>query len=203
MSLLVEGNNPIDIESAGKAAGFPVGPLAVIDEISIQLLADIRDQSIKDLSTETVSKSDDLWDEVIDFMLDDAKRPGKAHGKGFYEYPKNTEKFIWPGITKRFHSPQKPISQKEMVERFYFSQSIEAVRCFEEKVIESEMDANIGSIHGWGFPLFTGGVIQYINNYGLKKFHDKANQLSNMYGKRFSSPQLLDSMIKNGEKSFK
>ena len=203
MSLLIEGNHPVDIESAGKAAGFPVGPLSVIDEISIKLLADIRDQSIKDLSIETVSKSDDPWDEVIDFMLNDAKRLGKAHRKGFYEYPKNSEKFIWPGITKRFQSLQKPISQKEMVERFYFSQSIEAVRCFEEKVIESEIDANIGSIHGWGFPLFTGGVIQFINNYGLKKFRDKANQLSNMYGKRFSPPQLLDSMIKNGEKSFK
>ena len=203
MSLLKEGNHPVDIESAGKAAGFPVGPLAVIDEISIQLLADIRDQSINELNVETVSKSDDPWNEVIDFMLNDVKRPGRAHEKGFYEYPKNSEKYIWPGLAKRFQSLQKPISQKEMVERFYFSQSIEAVRCFEEKVIESDIDANIGSIHGWGFPLFTGGVIQFVNNYGLKKFRDKANQLCSMYGKRFSPPQLLDSMIKNGEKSFK
>ena len=203
MSLLKEGNHPVDIESAGKAAGFPVGPLAVIDEISIQLLADIRDQSINELNVETVSKSDDPWNEVIDFMLNDVKRPGRAHEKGFYEYPKNREKYIWPGLAKRFQSLQKPISQKEMVERFYFSQSIEAVRCFEEKVIESDIDANIGSIHGWGFPLFTGGVIQFVNNYGLKKFRDKANQLCSMYGKRFSPPQLLDSMIKNGEKSFK
>ena len=95
------------------------------------------------------------------------------------------------------------MSQKEMVERFYFSQSIEAVRCLEEKVIESDIDANIGSIHGWGFPLFTGGVIQFVNNYGLKKFRDKANQLCKAYGKRFSPPQLLEAMIKNGEKSFK
>ena len=203
MSLLKEGNHPVDIESAGKAAGFPVGPLAVIDEISIQLLADIRDQSINELNVETVSKSDDPWNEVIDFMLNDVKRPGRAHEKGFYEYPKNSEKYIWPGLAKRFQSLQKPISQKEMVERFYFSQSIEAVRCFEEKVVESNIDANIGSIHGWGFPLFTGGVIQFVNNYGLKKFRDKANQLCSMYGKRFSPPQLLDSMIKNGEKSFK
>ena len=203
MSLLKEGNHPVDIESAGKAAGFPVGPLAVIDEISIQLLADIRDQSNNELNKETVSKSDDPWNEVIDFMLNDAKRSGRAQEKGFYEYPKNSEKYIWPGLAKRFQSTQKPISQKEMVERFYFSQSIEAVRCFEEKVIESDIDANIGSIHGWGFPLFTGGVIQFVNNYGLKKFRDKANQLCSMYGKRFSPPQLLDSMIKNGEKSFK
>ena len=203
MSLLKEGNHPVDIESAGKAAGFPVGPLAVIDEISIQLLADIRDQSNNELNKETVSKSDDPWNEVIDFMLNDAKRSGRAQEKGFYEYPKNSEKYIWPGLAKRFQSTQKPISQKEMVERFYFSQSIEALRCFEEKVVESDIDANIGSIHGWGFPLFTGGVIQFVNNYGLKKFRDKANQLYSMYGKRFSPPQLLDSMIKNGEKSFK
>ena len=203
MSLLIEGNHPVDIESAGKAAGFPVGPLAVIDEISIQLLADIRDQSIKELNIDTESKSDAPWNEVIDFMLDDAKRPGRAHEKGFYEYPKNSEKYIWSGLAKRFQSSQKPMSQKEMVERFYFSQSIEAIRCLEEKVIESDVDANIGSIHGWGFPLFTGGVIQFVNNYGLKKFRDKANQLCKAYGKRFSPPQLLESMIKNGERSFK
>ena len=90
-----------------------------------------------------------------------------------------------------------------MVERFYFSQSIEAIRCFEEKVLESVADANIGSIYGWGFPLFSGGIIQYINNYGLENFRDRANILCSNHGERFCPPKFLDTMIENEESSFK
>lgn len=203
MALLSEGNHPVSIESAGKIAGFPVGPLAVIDEISIQLLADIRSQSRKDSADKKHQELTEPWDKVIDYMLGEAKRPGRASGKGFYEYSQKNEKYIWPGIVKRFHSSQNQSSQKEMMERFYFSQAIEAVRCLEEKVLLSIADANIGSIYGWGFPLFTGGVIQYINNYGLEKFRNRANKLSNKYGERFCPPKLLDQMIENGKTLFR
>ena len=203
MALLSEGNHPVSIESAGKIAGFPVGPLAVIDEISIQLLADIRSQSRKDSADKKHQELTEPWDKVIDYMLGEAKRPGRASGKGFYEYSQKNEKYIWPGIVKRFHSSQNQSSQKEMMERFYFSQAIEAVRCLEEKVLLSIADANIGSIYGWGFPLFTGGVIQYINNYGLEKFRNRANKLSNKHGERFCPPKLLDQMIENGKTLFR
>ncbi|MFL3051663.1 MAG: 3-hydroxyacyl-CoA dehydrogenase NAD-binding domain-containing protein [Candidatus Neomarinimicrobiota bacterium] len=203
MALLSEGNHPVNIESAGKIAGFPVGPLAVIDEISIQLLADIRSQSRKDSADKKHQEPTEPWDKVIDYMLGEAKRPGRASGKGFYEYSQKNEKYMWPGIVKRFHSSQNQLSQKEMMERFYFSQAIEAVRCLEEKVLLSVADANIGSIYGWGFPLFTGGVIQYINNYGLEKFRNRANKLSNKYGERFYPPKLLDQMIENGKTLFR
>lgn len=203
MALLNEGNHPANIESAGKAAGFPVGPLAVIDEISIQLLADIRTQSKKDLNLPSNEELIDPWDEVINYMLDQAKRPGRAAGKGFYEYPNNNQKYIWPGIIKRFYSTKNISSQEEMFERFYFSQAIEAVRCFEEEVLVSTADANIGSIYGWGFPLYTGGIIQYINNYGLEKFRDQADKLYNMHGERFCPPKLLNQMIENGKTCFK
>ena len=203
MALLSEGNHPVSIESAGKIAGFPVGPLAVIDEISIQLLADIRSQSRKDFADKKHQEPTEPWDRVIDYMLGEAKRPGRASGKGFYEYSQKNEKYIWPGIVKRFHSSQNQSSQKEMMERFYFSQAIEAVRCLEEKVLLSIADANIGSIYGWGFPLFTGGVIQYVNNYGLEKFRNRANKLSNKYGERFCPPKLLDQMIENGKTLFR
>ena len=203
MALLSEGSHPVSIESAGKIAGFPVGPLAVIDEISIQLLADIRSQSRKDFADKKHQEPTEPWDRVIDYMLGEAKRPGRASGKGFYEYSQKNEKYIWPGIVKRFHSSQNQSSQKEMMERFYFSQAIEAVRCLEEKVLLSIADANIGSIYGWGFPLFTGGVIQYINNYGLEKFRNRANRLYNKHGERFCPPKLLDQMIENGKTLFR
>ncbi len=202
MALLNEGNHPVRIESAAKAAGFPVGPLAVIDEISIQLLADIRNHSMNDLNPEK-AQSESSWNDVIDYMLNIAKRPGRVAGKGFYEYSSKKEKYISPEVIKYFYKSQNSSTLEEMIERFYFSQSIEAVRCFEEKIVTSVSDANIGSIFGWGFPLFSGGVIQFINNYGLEKFRDRANVLCDNYGERFCSPKLLDRMIDNGENCFK
>ena len=202
MALLHEGNHPVSIESAARAAGFPVGPLAVIDEISIQLLADIRNQSGNDLNPKK-TESESSWNDVIDYMLKIANRPGRAAGKGFYEYPTKREKYISSEVVKYFYKSQNSSNQDEMVERFYFSQSIEAVRCFEEKIVTSAADANIGSIFGWGFPLFSGGVIQFINNYGLEEFRDRANILCDRHGERFCPPKLLNRMIDNGEDCFK
>ena len=140
---------------------------------------------------------------MIDYMLKIANRPGRAAGKGFYEYPTKREKYISSEVVKYFYKSQNSSNQEEMVERLYFSQSIEAVRCFEEKIVTSAADANIGSIFGWGFPLFSGGVIQFINNYGLEKFRDTANILCDKHGERFCPPKLLDRMIDNGEDCFK
>ena len=50
MALLAEGNSAESIESAGRKAGLPVGPLAVIDEISIGLADHIREQTRRDLT---------------------------------------------------------------------------------------------------------------------------------------------------------
>jgi 3-hydroxyacyl-CoA dehydrogenase/enoyl-CoA hydratase/3-hydroxybutyryl-CoA epimerase len=78
-----------------------------------------------------------------------------------------------------------------MQERFLFVQSLETVRCMEEGVIEKVADANIGSIMGIGFPAWTGGVVQYINQYGLRKFVARAQELAARYGERFIPPALL------------
>ncbi|GIT40858.1 MAG: hypothetical protein Ct9H300mP9_7080 [Candidatus Neomarinimicrobiota bacterium] len=80
MALLVEGNHPQTIEDAGKQAGYPVGPLAVIDEINIGLVANIRDQTWRDLESEGKEFSTGPWDQVIDFMTKKAKRTGRARG---------------------------------------------------------------------------------------------------------------------------
>jgi 3-hydroxyacyl-CoA dehydrogenase/enoyl-CoA hydratase/3-hydroxybutyryl-CoA epimerase len=86
-----------------------------------------------------------------------------------------------------------------MMDRFYFSQAIEAVRCLEEGVVTSVADANIGSIYGWGFPSFKGGVLQFINDYGLNAFKERALELSDKYGERFKLPNIIESMIKKDQ----
>ena len=102
-------------------------------------------------------------------------------------------------IKESFPLSTAVITQNEMMDRFYFSQAIEAVRCLEEGVVTSVADANIGSIYGWGFPSFKGGVLQFINDYGLNAFKVRARELSDKYGERFMLPNIIESMIKKNQ----
>ena len=198
-SLLMEGVNPQNIEFAGMQAGFPVGPLSVADEIGISLLNSIRIQEKVHLETEGKQYLKGPWDEVIDIMIKKLNRTGRGSRSGFYDYPKDSKKKLWPGLMNHFPLSTASITQNEMMDRFYFSQAIEAVRCFEEGVLSSVADANIGSIYGWGFPIFKGGVLQFINDCGLNAFKVRARELSYKYGERFVPPNSIESMIKKDQ----
>lgn len=87
----------------------------------------------------------------------------------------------------------------EIIDRMTFAQSLETIRCLEEKVLRSVADANIGSIFGWGFPPFRGGTIQFINSYGVRDFLARAKELEKKYGKRFSQPALLTDMAEKNQ----
>ena len=199
MALLYEGNSAQSIETAGTNAGFPVGPLAVIDEISIELIAHIRDQTWHDLKIEGKDLPTGPWDSVIDFMTKEVKRTGRASGGGFYEYPKDKKKFLWPELNNYYPLSNNLLEEKEMIDRFYFIQVIETIKCYSEGVLTKVADANIGSILGWGFPSFTGGTLQFVNSYGMEDFKNRCKELSENYGERFSCPKLIDEMINNGE----
>ncbi len=80
-----------------------------------------------------------------------------------------------------------------------FIQAIETARCYEEGVLRSVADANIGSIFGWGFAPFKGGTLQYINDYGLPAFVARSQALAERYGERFRPPALLLEMAEAGE----
>ena len=199
LALLAEGNHPQEIETAGKKAGMPVGPLAVIDEVNIGLVAGIRNQTRKDLAVEGKKLPPGPADPVIDLMTEKLNRLGRANGKGFYEYPDNGKKYLWPELQKHFPPTKNPLSQNKMIERMLFVQVIETIRCYEENVVTSVEDANIGSIFGWGFAPFKGGTLQFVNNYGIQEFEKQAQKLAKNYGKRFSPPELLIEMAANNQ----
>jgi 3-hydroxyacyl-CoA dehydrogenase/enoyl-CoA hydratase/3-hydroxybutyryl-CoA epimerase len=196
--MLAEGNNPRAIEAAGLQAGMPVGPLALTDEVSLSLIAHIRKQTAEDLKAEGKAIPTHPANEVVDKMVDSLKRLGKAAGGGFYEYPKDGKKHLWPGLAEAF--PHKTdLDQTEMIQRMMFIQCIETVRCMEEGVLTSVPDGNIGSIFGWGFAPFKGGTLQYINDYGFAEFIATAKKLQAKYGDRFAVPAMLESMAKDGK----
>jgi len=191
IALLAEGQHPRSIESAGLQAGMPVGPLSLSDEVSLSLLLHVRQQAVKDLSAAGLPIPEHPAHQVIEMMVEKQQRTGKAAGKGFYEYPKDGKKYLWPDLIELFSPAKEDLSQTEMIERMMFVQALDTVRCLDEGVLRTVPDANIGSIFAWGFAPFKGGTIQYINDYGLREFVKKAKELATRFGDRFSPPKSL------------
>jgi len=196
IAMLGEGISASAIENAAFLSGFPVGPLAVTDEVSMTLMEKIRNQTIRDLDAEGIAHTPHPADSVVDTMLE-LHRAGKAAGAGFYDYPDNGKKKLWYGLKKTF-GDNAPISLDDLKDRLLYIQAIETVRCMEEGVLTSVRDANIGSIMGIGYPVWTGGILQFINQTGVGEFVARADSLSRTYGERFEVPQLLRDMVNEG-----
>ncbi|NNB44928.1 3-hydroxyacyl-CoA dehydrogenase NAD-binding domain-containing protein [Pseudomonas chlororaphis] len=191
IAMLGEGVAAPMIETEARKAGMPIGPLAICDEVSLSLLSHIRQQTAKDLLAEGKPLPEHPAFAVIDLLLNEYKRPGKAAGGGFYDYPAGAQKHLWPQLKTRFEKADGQISPQDVRDRLLFVQAIETVRCVEEGVLRSTADANIGSIFGIGFAAWTGGALQFINQYGLKDFIARAQYLAEQYGERFTPPALL------------
>nr|MBP9045566.1 3-hydroxyacyl-CoA dehydrogenase [Moraxellaceae bacterium]MBP9730769.1 3-hydroxyacyl-CoA dehydrogenase [Moraxellaceae bacterium] len=203
VNMLAEGYSPLSIEQAALQAGMPIGPLGILDEVSLELTRKVRVQTEKDLAAEGKSLPFDAAAPLIEKMLNEFKRPGKKEGKGFYDYPEGGKKQIWQGLYDAFVKPEKAQPSeadfKEMQERILYRQAIESARCYEEGVLRNVPDANIGSIFGIGFAPWTGGVLQYINFIGLNEFVKRSNELAAKHGERFTPPKLLIDMAAKGE----
>ncbi|AMS13404.1 3-hydroxyacyl-CoA dehydrogenase [Pseudomonas chlororaphis] len=191
IAMLGEGVAAPMIETEARKAGMPIGPLAICDEVSLSLLSHIRQQTAKDLQAEGKPLPEHPAFAVIDLLLNEYKRPGKAAGGGFYDYPAGGQKHLWSQLKTRFEKADGQISPQDVRDRLLFVQAIETVRCMEEGVLRSTADANIGSIFGIGFAAWTGGALQFINQYGLKDFIARAQYLAEQYGERFAPPALL------------
>jgi 3-hydroxyacyl-CoA dehydrogenase/enoyl-CoA hydratase/3-hydroxybutyryl-CoA epimerase len=139
--------------------------------------------------------------EVIDRMVEEFGRKGKAAGAGFYEYPEDGKKHLWPGLREHFTRSDVEIPLTDIQERYLFNMALETARCFAEGVIDSTAAANIGSIFGIGFPPLYGGTVQYMQGYpgGLAGFVDRARQLAATYGERFEPPAYLVDKAEKGE----
>lgn len=198
--LLEEGVKAAKIENSAKLAGMPTGPLAITDEVSQHLLITAAETNAQ-LDT-VYGKSSTMTGEaslrVAKKLVDEFHRGGRAYNGGFYEYPQKGKKYLWPELKKLYHNPSISLSKHNIQDRLLFRQAIEAVRCYEEGVFSSVAEANIGSIFGIGFPAHTGGILQFINAYGLPEFVARAQTLAAHYGERFTPPHSLITMASEG-----
>ncbi len=197
LRMLSEGIHPARIDMAALKAGMPIGPLAIQDEVSLTLSEHVAAETRKALQAEGKDLPRSGADEVIETMIHTFDRKGKAAGAGFYDYPEGGKKQLWDGLSH--WKKDIDISEQEMIDRFLFVQSLDTLRCYEENVLESVVDANIGSIFGIGFAPWTGGAIQLLNQYGLEKALVRANELEAKYGERFKAPQRLKDKVASGK----
>lgn len=205
-AMVGEGLPPASIEQAGLQAGYPAAPLSLMDELTLTLPRKIRAESKAALEAEGKTWVTPPGADVIDAMIDQHGRKGRSTGGGFYEYENGERTRIWPGLAEHFTKAGASIPFEDMKERMLFAEAIETVKCFDEGVLRSVADANIGSILGIGFPPWTGGVMQYMNGYegpagrGLRGFVNRARELASRYGDRFLPPESLVQRAERGEK---
>jgi 3-hydroxyacyl-CoA dehydrogenase/enoyl-CoA hydratase/3-hydroxybutyryl-CoA epimerase len=190
-TMLAEGIAAPLIEHAALAAGMPVGPLAVIDETSLALSVHVLEQTRADAAAEGRTHSASVGELLVERMVKELKRPGRAGGGGFYDYPAGAPKRLWPGLATHFAKDGASADLDALRQRLLYRQSIETARCLAEGVLTSAAEANIGSIFGIGFPAWTGGAIQFIASEGRARFLANAAKLAAQHGERFAiSPEV-------------
>jgi 3-hydroxyacyl-CoA dehydrogenase/enoyl-CoA hydratase/3-hydroxybutyryl-CoA epimerase len=196
--MLAEGVNPVALERAAVMAGFPTGVLQLSDELNLELMKKIGLATKAAVEAEGGTYVPEPADEVVGWMLEQG-RGGKLAGAGFYEYDeRGTRLGLWDGLAAKYPQAAQQPSVRDIQERLTFSMSIDTIRLFEEGVLRTVPDANIGSVFGIGFPPMQGGAIQYVNGYeaadgslGVAAFRKRADELAVTYGERFAPPTSL------------
>ena len=184
-AMLGEGIPAAVIENAGIQCGMPVGPLAVIDETSLSLSVHVLDQTRADFIAEGKTFVSTAGDLLIERMVKELKRPGRAGGGGFYDYPQGEKKTLWPQLQTLFEKSTTTWNITNIKDRLLYRQAIETARCLNEGVLTTVHDANIGSIFGIGFPAYTGGAMQFIYGMGVDAFVKRAAELAAQFGEGF------------------
>jgi 3-hydroxyacyl-CoA dehydrogenase/enoyl-CoA hydratase/3-hydroxybutyryl-CoA epimerase len=211
VAMVAEGVNPQSVEQAGSQAGYPAPPLQLLDELTLTLPQKIRKETKDAVIAAGGEWTEHASEPLMDRMVEEFDRKGKSSGAGFYEYADGKRAGLWKGLFEHFgRRPTNDDSTKDgysipfedMKERMLFAEALETVKCFDEGVLRSVPDANIGSIMGIGFPPWTGGVIQYINGYegGVAGFVARARELAQRYGDHFLPPASLVEKAEKGEK---
>ena len=205
VAMLAEGIPGPTIEQASAQAGYPAPVLQLMDELTLTLPRRIRNETAAAITAAGGTWTPHPADVVIDRMIDEFGRPGRSGGAGFYEYADDGKRTrLWPGLAEHFGDPAldpAAIPFEDLKERLLFIEALEAVKCYDEGVLTSVADANVGSILGIGYPGWTGGVLQYANQYsgGLKGFVARARELAQRYGPRFEPPASLVERADRGE----
>ncbi len=185
-AMLAEGIAAPLIEHAALSAGMPGGPLEMLDDTSLALLVHVMEQAHGNLEAASQRCKPSAAEQLVERMVKEFKRAGRADGGGFYDYPDGKAKRLWPELKPLFERGDVSATVDELKQRLLYRQAIETVRCLAEGVLTSAYEANVGSILGIGFPAWTGGAIQFIESEGRSQFLAAADVLAQRHGARFA-----------------
>jgi len=194
-AMLAEGMPAPLIEHAAVMAGMPVGPLEVLDATALSLSVHVLDQTRSDFAQEGKTYEPTSGELLVERMVKEFQRQGRAAGGGYYDYPSQGPKRLWSGLKTHFEKPfhADPLQTQEAIkQRLLYRQAVETARCLQENVLTSSHDANIGSIFGIGFPAWTGGALQFVYAEGLENFISHCAVLASKHGQGFA---LTDAVI--------
>nr|WP_238391854.1 MULTISPECIES: 3-hydroxyacyl-CoA dehydrogenase NAD-binding domain-containing protein [unclassified Mycolicibacterium] len=166
------------------------------DELSFGTIRKIMDETVYAAMDHVVFLDDSVpvAADVIATLMDQFGRTGKQGGAGFYDYTDGKRTTLWNDLRGQWNTTREPAASfQDLQDRLMFIQVIKTQKAFDDGVIDSDPDANIGSIFGIGFPPWTGGVRQFISGYpgGTEALHDRARQLADRYGSRFVPPATM------------
>ncbi|MEB3022894.1 3-hydroxyacyl-CoA dehydrogenase NAD-binding domain-containing protein [[Mycobacterium] crassicus] len=192
LAMLGEGVEPASIEQAGLQAGYPAAPLQLSDELNLELMHKIAVATREGIEAAGGTYTKQMNEIVVEKMIE-LGRPSRLKGAGFYEYVDGKRTGLWSGLREAFNSGSSTPPLQDMIDRMLFAEVLETQKCFDEGVLTSTADANIGAIMGIGFPPWTGGTAQYIVGYpgGKAAFVARAKELAAKYGDRFNPPASL------------
>ncbi|MEV6136568.1 3-hydroxyacyl-CoA dehydrogenase NAD-binding domain-containing protein [Nocardia sp. NPDC051990] len=194
IAMLKEGIEPAAIEQAGLQAGYPAAPLQLSDELNLTLMQKIAKETLEAAEKGGNPVKRHPAQEVINYLVEQG-RPGRLGKAGFYEYDEDGKRLgLWQGLREHFQTTAGfGVPLQDLIDRMLFIEAIETQKCFDEGVLTTTADANIGSIFGIGFPAWTGGVHQFIVGYpgGQAAFVERADYLAKTYGERFEVPASL------------
>ena len=194
--MVKEGIEPALIENAAKLMGMPLGPLQLNDETSIDLGVKIA-KATKAAIGDAYDNED--ADEVM-FWLFDQGRLGRKSAAGFYEYDDRGKRIgIWQGLREQYIKEDANLDLLDVQHRLMFAQVLEAVRALEEGVLLDVREGDVGAILGWGFAPWSGGPLSWFDMLGSGYATARCDELEAAYGVRFTAPNLLREMAKEGE----
>jgi 3-hydroxyacyl-CoA dehydrogenase / enoyl-CoA hydratase / 3-hydroxybutyryl-CoA epimerase len=201
MKLVTEGVKPALIENAAKALGMPIGPLALLDETTLQLGYDVMQSTKKELGDAYQPSG---TEDFMELMVIKLGRKGRRFGSGFYDYDDKGERLtLWQGMADHYPLAENQPSVEEVKQRLLYIQLIATAQCFEEEVVRDPQSADLGAIFGWGFAPYTGGPMSYIDTVGLENFVRTADGLAQRFGNRFAPPKSFREMADTGATLYK
>ncbi|WP_280344373.1 3-hydroxyacyl-CoA dehydrogenase NAD-binding domain-containing protein [Nocardia neocaledoniensis] len=198
ISMVAEGIDPATVEQAGLQAGYPAAPLKLSDELNFTTMQKIYKETAEAILAAggELNAASAKTAEVLDTLVGKYDRKGKAGGAGFYDYVDGKATGLWDELRSLYNSSRElpeGVTFQDLKDRMMFAEAIETQKCFDEGVLTSTADANIGSIFGIGFPAWSGGSHQFIVGYpgGQEAFVARADELAKKFGPRFEVPASL------------